>query len=588
MRTSNKRLLLLNKKSIDMRLAIISVVFICLITICNDTSAQTAYSEKMWHDSFVNYLEYLKENKTDDAIKAMGTCAHFADKARMDNGIKVHIWYLYLSELMKYDPMSKDIYTYSEKICTNGSKLDCDPTSYGITLITAKALIISAKYARPELKPLKLVKAYLLLQDLYDNDVLPECEEDYKLFYDLSGLSVSDKERMEMMTSITEHQKVFSSDDWFNAASEIFSNHDYDHDKQIFSICLQESKENGHPDAWALHGWMYEIGYCNNKDEKMAALCYLMACDKGSLWGKIKYASTLIDGVLQLQDYAKAQQLLTSVEDEPDFLKYGGGYYLGQLYEHGWGANVDLKKALKLYADSFMKCPSDTLKKQSYEASKRVEKTILIQEIDHELANVEMKDISVEELTSIARRYEMINDEDDARYYWRLAAEKGDSYSACRLGVMYYVESKRKDQTLLEQSFKLFEKGAEGNYAPCKYNVAVMYLYGYGVSPNHELALDYYNKYMEQIKDEVYDDYENDDFIPLLSGARHHNNSGRHSVPSKVAIDLFNDPSELYDYAFCREQDSRLEIPIYFYSRALQKGHPKAAGRLEALRKQWQ
>ena len=310
-----------------------------------------------------------------------------------------------------------------------------------------------------------------------------------------------------------------------------------------------------------------------------------MACNKGSLWGKIKYASTLIDGVLQLQDYVKARQLLTSVENEPDFLKYGGGYYLGQLYEHGWGVNIDLGKALKLYSDSFMKCPCKTLENQSYEALNRVEKTILIQEIDQKLANVEMKDINIEELTSVARRYEMINDEEGARYYWRLAAEKGDSYSACRLGVMYYVESKRKDQTLLEQSFKLFEKGAEGNYAPCKYNVAVMYLYGYGVSPNHDLALYYYNRYMEQLKDEVYDDYESDDYIPILSGARPHNNSDRHNVPLKVAIDQFNDPSELYDYAFCREKDSRPEIPIYFYGRALQKGHPKAARRLEALKK---
>lgn len=568
-----------------MRLTIRSVVFICLVIICNDTSAQTAYSEKMWHDNFVKYLEYLKENKIYDALKAMRTCAHFADKAKMDNGIKVHTWYLYLSELMKYDPNSKDLYTYSEKICAVGAKLDCRPTSYGISLITAKALIISAKYARTELKPLKLAKAYLLLQGLYDNDVLPESEENNKLFYELSGLSVSDKERMEMMKCISEQQEVFSSDDWFNAASEIFSNHDYDQDKQVFLMCLRKSEENGHPDAWALYGWMYEIGYYNNKNERMAALCYLMACNKGSLWGKIKYASTLIDGVLQLQDYVKARQLLTSVENEPDFLKYGGGYYLGQLYEHGWGVNIDLGKALKLYSDSFMKCPCKTLENQSYEALNRVEKTILIQEIDQKLANVEMKDINIEELTSVARRYEMINDEEGARYYWRLAAEKGDSYSACRLGVMYYVESKRKDQTLLEQSFKLFEKGAEGNYAPCKYNVAVMYLYGYGVSPNHDLALYYYNRYMEQLKDEVYDDYESDDYIPILSGARPHNNSDRHNVPLKVAIDQFNDPSELYDYAFCREKDSRPEIPIYFYGRALQKGHPKAARRLEALKK---
>lgn len=572
-----------------MRLTIILVVSFCLLFICNDTSAQiAAYSEKMWHDNFVNYLEYLKENKTSDALKAMRTCAHFADKAMMDNSIKVHTWYLYLSELMKYDPMSKDVYTYSEKICANGSKLDCELTSYGFSLMTAKALIISASYARSELKLLKLVKAYLLLQGLYDNDVLPEPEEDYKWFYDLSGLSVSDNERKKMMACISEKQKVFSGSDWFNAASEIFSNNDYDHDKQVFSVCLQKSKENGHPDAWALQGWMYEIGYFNNSDDRMAALCYLMACDKGSLWGKIKYASTLIDGTLQLQDYAKAQQLLTSVEDEPDFLKYGGGYYLGQLYEHGWGVNVDLGKALMLYSDSFMRCRWTTLRNQSYEASNRIEKTILIQEIDQKLANVEKKDISIEDLTSVARRYEMINDEDDARYYWRLAAEKGDSYSACRLGVIYYVDSKRKDQTLLEQSFKLFEKGAEGNYAPCKYNVAVMYLYGYGVSPNHDLALFYYNKYMEQIKGEAYDDYESDDYIPVLLGRRYRNNSDKHSVPLKVAIDQFNDPSELYDYAFCRERDSRLEIPIYFYNRALQKGHPKAAGRLEALKKQQQ
>jgi flagellar biosynthesis regulator FlbT len=51
-------------------------------------------------------------------------------------------------------------------------------------------------------------------------------------------------------------------------------------------------------------------------------------------------------------------------------------------------------------------------------------------------------------------------------------------------------------------------------------------------------------------------------------------------VPLKKAMEMFNDASSLYEWAVYREQDSRPEVVIYFYTRAMLYGHPKAEFKL--------
>ena len=166
----------------------------------------------------------------------------------------------------------------------------------------------------------------------------------------------------------------------------------------------------------------------------------------------------------------------------------------------------------------------------------------------------------------------------------QLAADKGGSYSACWMGLKFFKESDGKDYDLLEKAFNLFLKGATGNYAPCNYNVAVMYLYGYGTSPDHEKAYEYFERYINKITVEGYDGYDRSDYLETIGGIRYKDDAIKRGLPLKTVIEKFENASDLYTWAYYREKDSRPEIPIYFYTRAAKKGHPKAEERLKAFK----
>lgn len=278
--------------------------------------------------------------------------------------------------------------------------------------------------------------------------------------------------------------------------------------------------------------------------------------------------------------------LLNSVVDESDFLKWGGGYQLGRLYENGWGVEVNREKAMELYTDSYEKCFEQGLKDLSYEGSLRLENKIYEEMIDAELAGVDINQMSADELSAIALRYERINAKTKATYFELQAAKKGNSYSACKVGMKYFEMADRKDGINLEYAFKMFEMGSKGSYAPCKYNLAVMYLYGYGTSPNFEKALDLYNKYIEQFSAEGYKEYNPVYYIKIFKAKVNFDKKAiLEGIPFKKALEIFDNSINLCKWAQAHEKNRRPEVIIYFYTRAAQKGVPEAAKRLEQFKK---
>ena len=141
-------------------------------------------------------------------------------------------------------------------------------------------------------------------------------------------------------------------------------------------------------------------------------------------------------------------------------------------------------------------------------------------------------------------------------------------------------DSRRTDPELLREAFRYFEMGSQGNYAPCCHNAAIMYLYGYGVSPDHDKAYECFEQFVGKIASEGYGEYVQSDYIPTISGVKYKADAIKRGVPLKDAIEMFNDASSLYEWAVYRERDSRPEIVIYFYSRAMLYGHPKAESML--------
>ncbi len=552
-----------------------------LIAFSSALQAQT-YTD-LWRDNFIEYIKFAEKGKHEKALPFLSEASLSAKRAKIDNDVRILTWFTYVVQLMTYDPQSKDISEYIGTIISRGPKLGQKSKSYGIDLIMANAYIFRSVYVKREWRPVMYIMAMQYLNRLETEKVPAVAEEDYKILYQLSEISVSENERMDMIRFIEEQIKDISGEDWYKSAVTAHDRNSKDYNFAV-QICLDKSKQKNYPHAWAMDGYMYENGTLVVKDMLKAAESYWTAAQKGSSWGKIAYAGMLIDGNIIPRNYTEAKELLLSVREDTYFIKRGGGYHLARLYENGWEMEQDLETAIQLYVDSYTECSFKNIKDLSLKGSVRIENKMVENAIDQELEGTDPDQMSVMDLTAVARRYEAAGAHEKSYHYMQFAADKGGSYGACRMGRKLFKESDRKDQALLEKAFNLFLKGAEGNYAPCNYNVAVMYLYGYGTSPDHEKAYEYFEKYLNKIKAEGYDGYDESDYLGTISGILYKADAIKRGVPLKKAIEEFENASELYAWAYYREKDSRPEIPIYFYTRAAQKGHPKAAERLMAFK----
>lgn len=558
------------------------VLFICaFLAFSSVLQAQTP--AELWNKNFVEYVKLAEKGKHTKALPYLSEASSNAKEAIINRDLKVLTWYIYIGELIKHNPQSKDISEYSRMITIFGRKLSQKSESYGLDLIMANAYILRSAYVTKEWRPVMYMMAMHYLNRLETENVPIVAENDYKSLYQWSGLSVSERERMNMVMYIETLIIDISGEDWYKAAVTAYDAKMGEY-SLVVQTCLDMSKKKNYPIAWAMEGFMYERGAIVEKDELVAAESYRIAAHKGSVWGKIAYAGMLIDGKVIPRNCTEARDLLQSVQGHSVFMKRGGGYHLARLYENGWEVEQNLETAIQLYADSYAECNWKNIKDLSLEGSARIENKMVEKVIDQELDGIDPTQMSVMDLTAVARRYEAVGAHEKSYLYMALAADKGGAYGACRIGLKLFKDSDRKDQDLLKEAFNLFLKGSDGNYAPCSYNVAVMYLYGYGISPDHEKAYEYFEKYMTRINAEGYAAYDGSDYLSTITGIRYKPDAIKRGVPLKDAIDYFENASDLYDWACFRERDSRPEIPIYFYTRAAQKGHQKAAERLQVFK----
>lgn len=416
------------------RKRLLAVMVFCLLGSVAPVRSQTA--GELWAASLSEYLDCLQRDESDKGLGAMSVCAAQAQRADLDPAVKLLTWYLYLAELLRHDPQNADVARYSGRICNQGSKLDREPLSYGLDLLTADAYLVRSAHVTPAWRPVLLVKAQYLLQRLGKRRIEPKAEPEYETFYALAGLTVSNDSRLRMLEIVSRLQGAVSGKEWYDAARTAYDALEGDGNRHVALVCVQRSEEMGCADAWALHGCMYETGDLLRPDLAKAVRYYGKAADGGSVWGRVRYAGLLIDGLQVRPDDARALRLLTSVEEDPDFLRLGGGYYLAMLYEEGRGVASDTERALELYTDSFERCIWTALKEASYEGSKRMEDRLVRELLDRELADADPERMSGEELASAARRYEAVGALAEASVWLARAARKGYPRAAEHLEVL--------------------------------------------------------------------------------------------------------------------------------------------------------
>ena len=564
-----------------------AIYLILLCAACAFQGLQAQTIEDKCLDNFKKYCDNMQKHP-EKASEYIKDASYWANKSyKIDSKMKVVIWYIYLGDLVKNNPKSREIGEFSGRIVGWGAKLDKPLDSYGIALITANAAFSRAEYVKPQWKPVYLIKSLLLLQKLEGEKVQPIAEEEYAPFYILADLNISETERQNMIRYLGGSVESINGKEWYDAANAAYEELESDGNLMAAHVALNMAEKQEYPDAWALHGKMLEEGKAMEKDVIQATEFYQKAAEAGSKWGKVNYSRLLIGGKVIQQDYAKAFSLLASIENDKEFGSMGGSYELARLYENGWGVDKDSEKAMVLYMDSHEKAKQSSTRKRAYEAANRIENRMVEELIDREVAEMNIQNMNEQELNTLAQRYEAVKADEKTFKYYSMAADKGNSYSACKLGLKYY-NKKGRTEADLEKAAKMFMKGAEGNYAPCKYNIAAFLLYGYGLSPDHDKAKLYFKRYLDQIEAEGYDEYYKDDYVGTITGTLYREEATKRGIPLQKVIQNFDSPEELYTWARYRERDSRKEIPLYFYQRAAAKGHTKAAERLATLRKEQQ
>lgn len=566
-----------------MKKIILSLSF--LLGICLSLQAQSADERAL--ECFNNYLDLFlkKPQKASEQLKQAASYAKTASE--LDIKMRMFIWYFYLGDLIKNDPTnSSELTSYSDCLVSYGTRNKELESSYGMQLMIANAEIIYAGYAKAMWKPVYLGKALWRLRAIKDNKLQPVAEPDFTSFYQLSALEVSDAERLKMETYATQMASSITAEQWYDAACTAYDNLKMEGHAEASIMAMFIAKQGGCANAWWLHGLMLEDGKIIQRDLNAAFDCYKKAAEGGSVRGKMDYARFLVGGKVCKSDYALALQLLTSVQADEEFAVQGGAYTLARMYENGWGVEIDEAKAQALYMETYEKSINLTIQKKAYEGSNRIDDRTAERQIDAEVKQMNVEQLTTTELNALAQRYEAVKAVQKSFIYRMKAVEKGNSYSACRMGLLYFDNKGRhKDEASMAMAAKMFAVGAKGNYAPNKYNLAVMYLYGYGLSPDHDKARLYFQQYLDQIAAEGSEEYSKDDYLSVISGMLYSEDSTKRGVPLRVELGQFEKASQLYQWAVYRERDTKPEVSIYFYERAIAKGHKQAVERLARFKK---
>jgi TPR repeat protein len=563
--------------------------YICILTLycisLSNLNAQNAKKDLI--DTWSKFILASYRQQPKKKLKAISDCVQYAEEVP-DLGLeeKMLYWYMYMDILSENDPYNMNVLLYADKIWKAG--YDANNNSYGMELILVRTCLTSAKSCQAVWNPIFLSRALIVLGRMKRNKVKPEVNPELILNYTMAGINVSEDEYEWLLVYASEQMKSISGEEWYQAAQRAMKDPKGPGNRNVVAYCVEKSEKLNYLDSWALHGIILEGWSVWKCDSVQALEYYRQAKEKGSVLGTVKYAEYLIDGYVVNPDYEQAYKLLSSMENNPDFLIQGGGYQLGRLYENGLWVKQDFERAANLYTESYDKCIWKNRKKLSYEASTRLTKIIAENYLDKEVSQKDTSMMDATEYYELARWYEALGEHEKYNEYLKLAAEKGNSYCACLLGVRCYKSSKNRTEELEKKAFDFFAKGAKGNYAPCKYNLAIMYIYGYGTVPDYDKAWEMCEQYINLIRtnNEYYDQQM---YLPLN---RILDDYSFWNVKSGLLLlkelEFSDTPQNLYSSAKNSENKGRPEIPIYFYTRAIQEGHPQAAEELEKYKKRLQ
>lgn len=551
-------------------------LFLAFTFCCATSLAQNSSPAEKVADALNQYVKLSKKGKQSEASDQISRAAYIAkDQAyKLGHPLASLVAYVNLLDMRKHRPKSNIWYTASD-VCAYGAQPDAPLLSYTLTLATADAKMEMGKRCKPQYKAIYYLTANFLLDSLRTRTPDPDDFSILRPVFKTAGFNVSKETTDRLYKEINDSLVNLTAKEWFMAACLAVDDKDLKKRADIIDTCIAEAEKKGYADASALLGHMFQNGIIVIKSKQKADSLYSKAAEKGGIWGGMQHAKSLIDA----GKYKEAYESLLSFETHEEFSREGGNYLLGILAEKGIGHETGTDAAKRFYTANIPVCRWNKWKKDS---QIRID-SIAVMTFEDELAamrkdkgpydNWKAKDLAI-----VADTYKRFKKNDKSLEFRKMAAEKGHGKSACIYAVSIYDKDKRDPEL-----FRILSSNEKSQYLPLIYNLAVVYVYGYGIAPDHGKAREYLDLFLELAEDEIIDDYDIKEYIPTVGGKAFSDRDIKSGLRLKSVLDGFESPSMLYNWGHYRQNDAPREVWLYFLKRAAEKGSEKAMERLKKL-----
>jgi len=251
----------------------------------------------------------------------------------------------------------------------------------------------------------------------------------------------------------------------------------------------KQAADNGFSEAQSRLALLYEKGWGVDKDEAKAFSYYLKAAEQGEPASQNNVGLYYIEGKGGVQrDPKKAIYWYTKAAESGDETAQSN---LGYNYEVGDGVDKDISKAVYWYKKG---AEGGNANAQNNYGRCLMEGLGIAKNVEEARSWFQMAadQGQLMAIFHLGYSYEVEGDFIHAIYWYKIAAEKGDSQSQANLAALYFQgQGVTKD---LQKAFYWFEKAANQDLPDAVFFVGYMYLNGVGTAKNPRKAAELYIK----------------------------------------------------------------------------------------------
>ncbi|MCC8185945.1 MAG: hypothetical protein LIP08_00130 [Bacteroides sp.] len=449
--------------------------------------------------------EFIRERENDpkQAEKSLAAAAKYAVKD--DPELSVLVAYLHAGYLLQQNRSRSTLTVAYNTTVLRGARPGEGETHAGILLATALAAYRTTPGSREPFRPMYLLKALLLLEEIPEDLSVIRNGQRAGL-YTLAGLDTFDRQQIHVLTEeIRSELAGYIGRQFIQSSLAAWDLRSLkDKERALLTSRLAcMGMDKGEPDAYALVGDCMEKGFMEETKDMRRMDLYKLSAEKGSGWGISRYARMLSEKKASPREICS---WLIRAENDPDLIYYGGGAILAGLLEAGVDGEPDLLAAERLYMQTAEYGNTGTLRDSAYTNHRRL---FLQREKEELLGSLTTgwEQLTADELCFRGEVLLQLNNSVHGFRCYQLACDKGNLKAKNILALTFFERGDR------EKAVRMFSEAAGEGFLPAIYNVAMCLYFGAGISPDVDRADVYTTLFKQLYEVGDYDHFENKELL---------------------------------------------------------------------------